>query len=86
MSNTFFILFGTKDDVVYYINNTNPVIWDHNIEKSKLYFSKFSAEYDILRNYDNYKIISNLIDNNKLDNLYIASIENYIVKGREQLL
>lgn len=86
MSNTFFILFGTKDDVVYYINNTNPVIWDHNIEKSKLYFSKFSAEYDILRNYDNYKIISNLINNNKLDNLYIASIENYIVKGREQLL
>lgn len=86
MNNTFFILFGTKDDVVYYINNTNPVIWDHNIEKSKLYFSKFSAEYDILRNYDNYKIISNLIDNNKLDNLYIASIENYIVKGREQLL
>lgn len=86
MDNLFFILFGIKDNQIYYINNTNPVIWNPEIEGSKLYFSRYSAEFDILRDYDNYKSVSSLINNGKLDGLYVASIVNYKEKERFKIL
>lgn len=86
MDNLFFILYGIKDNQIYYISNTNPVIWSPEIENSKLYFSRYSAEFDILRDYDNYKSVSSLINNSKLDALYVASIVNYKEKERFKIL
>lgn len=90
MTNDFFILYGTKDKETYYISNTNPVIWNSDIKLSKKYYTKYSAELDILRNYDNYKSISSLIENFKLDALYVAIIDGtsieYNEKGRVKLL
>lgn len=85
--NNLFILYAVKDNEIYYISNTNPIVWSSNIIESKIYYSKYSAELDILRNYDNYRYISKLFDNNKLDSLYVAVIDiNYIEKGRVKLL
>lgn len=82
-----FILYAQKDNEIYYISNTNPIVWSSNIIESKIYYSKYSAELDILRNYDNYRSISRLFDSNKLDSLYVAVIDiNYIEKGRVKLL
>lgn len=90
MNNDFFILYGTKDKDTYYISNTNPVIWTSDIKESKKYYSKYSAELDVLRDYDNYKSISGLINNNKLDNMFVAIIDGtmkeYNEKGRVKLL
>ena len=85
-NNQFFILYGIKENDIYYISNTNPVIWTSEIEQSKLYFSELSAKISILRDYDNYRIISNYIDNKKLDEFYVARIENYQEKERTRLL
>lgn len=86
----FFILYGTKDNEIYYISNTNPVIWSSDINNSKQYISKYSAELDILRDYNNYNSISTLLNNNKLDALYVAIIDGtdkkYTEKGRVKLL
>ena len=90
MSKDFFILYATKDKEIYYISNTNPIIWNSDIKEAKQYYSKYSAELDMLRNYDNYKCISSLIFNDKLDSLFVAIIgknnEEYIEKGRIKLL
>lgn len=90
MNNEYFILYGTKDKETYYISNTNPVIWTPDIKESKKYYTRYSAEFDVLRDYDNYKSITNLINNNKLDVLYVAIIDNtskdYTEKGRVKLL
>ena len=90
MSNEFFILYGIKDNEIYYISNTNPVIWTSDIKESKQYYSKYSAELDILRDYDNYKSVSSLMSNNKLDCLYVAVIDSsnkdYSEKGRVKIL
>ena len=82
-----FILYGTKDNEIYYIGNTNPVIWSSGIKEAKTYLIKYTAEYHVLRDYDNYQVISNLIKSKKLDALYIAEItDNYEEKGRVKLL
>lgn len=87
----YFILFGSKDNDTFYISNTNPVIWTSDIKEAKIYNLRYTAEFKILRDYDTYKYISNLINNNKLDCLYISSISiddngEYIEKGRVKLL
>lgn len=85
--NNLFILYATKDKDIYYISNTSPIIWSSNIMESKIYYSQYSAELDILRNYENYRSVSKLFDNNKLDGLFVAFIDiNYIEKGRVKLL
>lgn len=87
----YIILFATKDNDIFYISNTNPVIWSSDIKDSKLYYTRYTAEFEVLRDYDNYKSISTLISNNKLDSLYVATVtvteaREYIEKGRAKIL
>ena len=88
----YFILYGTKDKDTFYISNTNPVIWTSDMTESKLYYLRYTAEFEVLRDYDNYRSIISLINNNKLECLYIAYIVldcnsgEYIEKGRVKLL
>ena len=88
----YFILYGTKDKDTFYISNTNPVIWTSDITESKLYHLRYTAEFEVLRDYDNYRSIITLINNKKLECLYVAHIivddnsEEYIEKGRVKIL
>lgn len=88
----YFILYGTKDKDTFYISNTNPVIWTSDMVESKLYHLRYTAEFEVLRDYNNYRSIISLIDNKKLDCLYLANIAldgdsgEYIEKGRVKLL
>ena len=91
MNSEVYILLGVKDNNFYYISNTNPVMWTSDIRESKRYHSRYSAEVDILRDYDNYRTISSLIGNGKLDVLYlltevVGSVGEYIEKGRVKIL
>ncbi len=74
-SNEIFILFGVKDGKIYYVANTNPVIWFPDIRNAKIFYNRYTAEYSILRDYNNYRAISDLIAHNKLDEFYVASYD-----------
>ena len=84
--NEYYILFGIKDDKVYYINNTNPIIWSPMIQLAKVYKDRYTAEYSVLRDWYNFRYISDMIDDKNLDSFYIAIMDNGIEKGRIQLL
>jgi len=71
----FYILYGLKDDTKYYITNIDPITWGSIVLSAKRYQNRYSAEYDILRNYYNYNFIKNYIKSNHIDELYIAKIE-----------
>ena len=91
----YFILYGTKDNDTFYISNTNPVIWTSDIKESKLYHLRYTAEFEVLRDYDNYRSIISLINNKKLDCLYVSQMQieinddnskEYVEKGRVKIL
>ncbi|MBR6289177.1 MAG: hypothetical protein IKR19_07580 [Acholeplasmatales bacterium] len=42
---------------IYYISNVNPVMWTNIFLEAKRYRTSKNAEYDTLRDYDNYKQI-----------------------------
>lgn len=86
MDRDYFVLYGTKDKDEYYIGNTNPIIWASNLLDAKKYYNRYSAEYDILRDYDNYRFMTKQIDNNLLDDFYVALIHNNEEKWRVKIL
>ena len=61
----FYILFGKKNDNYFYIANTNPVIWAVDIRKVKPFMDRYSAEYAVLRDYDNYQAIKANLNNGR---------------------
>lgn len=63
----------------YYISNTNPIVWTNIFIESKQYLTSKNAEFEILKDYDNYKQIKQMINSQHLDGIYIAEIE----KGEE---
>lgn len=79
-----YILYGVKDGRKFYICNTSPVIWTSDPNQVKNYINRYGAEYDVLRDYENYKCVSKLIESGSLDNLYVAlainSVEQWSVK------
>lgn len=77
-NNSYFILYGLKDNDKFFVSNTNPIIWNDNLEDAKKFLDRYSAEYAILRDYDNYRNISKQLSNKFLDHIYIAEIENNI--------
>ena len=83
---TYYILYGTKDNLNYYIANTNPIIYSGNLSDSKIYYSRYTAEFDVLRDYDNYRAINKLIESKALDCLFVARIENDEEVGRVKIL
>lgn len=82
-----FILYGLKDSKIFYIANTNPIIWIPDIRSAKIYYNRYTAEYSILRDYDNYRNVSDQINHDKLDEFYIAEYDkNYREIERYRLL
>ena len=78
-----FILYGIDpENDIFYISNTNPIIWSTNIDDSKLYYARYPAEYNILRDYDNYRAVSREIESGRLSGFYVAEIddENNIIE------
>ena len=83
---TYFILYANKDNTSYYIANTNPIIYSQNLSDSKLYYSRYTAEFDILRDYDNYRAVAKQIENKSIDCLYVAQIKDDEEIGRVKIL
>ena len=48
-----YIIIGIKEDSVFYISNTHPIIWSDIKSQAKIYAERFAAEYTVLRYYDN---------------------------------
>jgi hypothetical protein len=82
----FYILFGKKNDNYFYIANTNPVIWAVDIRKVKPFVDRYSAEYAVLRDYDNYQAIKANLNNGSLDEFYVAERDMYGEVWRVKIL
>lgn len=85
-NNRFFIIYAIKDNTIYYVANTNPIIWTGDIRQSKIFFNRYSAEYSILRDYDNYRYMSSQIESNIIDVLYVGEYINGNEVERGKLL
>jgi hypothetical protein len=70
--NEYYILFGKKDNNIYYVCNTNPILWSPVIQQAKIYTDRYAAEYAVLRDWYNFRHISDNIDNGSLDSFWIA--------------
>ena len=81
-----YVLFATKNDRIFYISNTEPFIWSSEISQAKLYDSRYSAEYDILRKYENYISITKQLESHSIDNVYVSKVINMIETERYKLL
>lgn len=75
---SYFILYGVKDNDKFFISNTHPIVWGNSLEDAKKFIDRYSAEYTILRDYDNYKYLSMQKENGFLDSINISEIENNI--------
>ena len=81
-----FVIFAKKDDKTFYISNTEPFIWSPNIENAKSYVSRVSAEYEVIKNNQNYISLYNQIQSHTIDSVYVARIVNNIEMERYRLL
>ncbi len=82
-----YILFAIKDNQLYYISNTNPIIWSPDIRASKYFLSRYSAECVVLRDYENYRYFSKMIQSKSIDSIFIAEyLQNFEEIGRDKLL
>jgi hypothetical protein len=68
---------------VYYISNVNPVMWTNVFLEAKRYPSSKNAEYDTLRDYDNYKQIK---CNEYIKEVDILEINSGYESGRMRIL
>lgn len=84
--NNYYLLFGIKDNIIYYVCNTNPILWSPIISQAKIYTDRYTAEYDILRDWYNFRHVSDSIENELLDAFYIAIMNNGIELERIKLL
>ena len=71
-----YILFAIKDARRFYIANTEPFIWAPEMKDAKVYSSRFGAEYDILRKYENYMSIYNQLRSRVINSVHVAKIVN----------
>lgn len=85
-NNNFCILYGKKDDNLYYIANTNPVIWNPDIREAKCFFNRYIAECAVLRDYDNYNYFMKMIKSNVIHNIYVIEYLNGNEIGRHKIL
>lgn len=81
-----YILYGIKNNIKYYITNTNPILWSPNVECAKSYNEINTAKFSILRDWDNYEFILKQINAGLLDMLFVAVVDNNIEKERVKLL
>ena len=57
-NSTYYIISASDpSNNIYYISNVNPVIWTDVFIEAKRYPTSKNAEYDTLRDYDNYRQI-----------------------------
>lgn len=80
--NTVYILYGENyDNFRYYISNTNPIVWNTDVNYAKRYLSSKSAEYEILADYNNYRDIKKQIENGSINKIYVAEYDT--INGTE---
>ena len=74
--NIVYILYGENyDNFRYYIANTNPIVWNMDINYAKRYSSSKSAEYEIIEDYNNYRDIKKLKENGSINKIYVAEYD-----------
>ena len=73
-----YILFAIKNQKRFYIANTGPFIWTPEMINAKVYSSRFGAEYDILKRYENYISICDQLRSRIIDSVYVAKIVNNV--------
>lgn len=86
MTNDFCILCAKKDNSVYYVANTDPIIWNPDIRNAKPYHTRYSAECDVLRNYENYNYFKKMINTGNITDISLIEFRNNQESGRTLLL
>ena len=86
MADNFCILYAKKDDNLYYIANTDPIIWNPDIREAKRFYNRYSAECIVLRDYDNYNYFMKMIKSNAIHNIYVIEYLNGNEIGRHKIL
>ena len=81
-----YILYATKNDKIFYISNTYPLIWNGNLSEAKLYNTRYAAECDILKDYNNYNLLYNQIQSKAIDSIYVAMIVNMKIIEKYKIL
>lgn len=67
-----YIIIGIKEDSVFYISNTHPIIWSDIKSQAKIYAERFAAEYTVLRDYDNYRYLKKQIESGIIDEIFLS--------------
>lgn len=67
-----YIIIGIKEDSVFYISNTHPIIWSGIKSQAKIFIERFVAEYTVLRDYDNYRYLKKQIVSGIIDEIFLS--------------
>ena len=70
----------------FYIANTNPITWTSVFIEAKTYLTSRNAEFDVVCNYDNYRILRQMLDNGSITGVYLTEVTNGVETGRLKLL
>lgn len=84
--NRFFIIYGTKDNEIFYVQNLNPILWSSNLKLSYCFNDYHKAEYSILRDYDTYHSMKKMLSDSLIDSLFIAELVDDNEIGRVKIL
>lgn len=68
-----YILYGTKNNDVYYITNLDPAIWTNDITRARQFSTSSSAQNAVIENYNVYIQLTSELNNNTLEHIFISS-------------
>ena len=71
-----YVIFATKGNKKFYVSNTEPFIWAPSLDSAKVYSTRFGAEYEVLRKYENYLSLEGQLRNRTIDQVFVAKIVN----------
>lgn len=86
MNSNYYVLFGMKDNTYFFVCNTNPILWTPLIQQAKFYDDRYNAEYAVLRDWYNFRQISDSIDNGVLDSFWIGIMNSGYMLEKIKLL
>ncbi len=81
-----YIIYGLKGQDQFFITNIEPLLWEKNIAKALRFRYRYTAESTVLRDYDTYHIVKDMIQNGTLDGFYLGILQCGIEIGRFKLL
>ena len=81
MEENYFISGGVDDqEKIYYIQNTDPIVWCDEISEAKKYDVSSKAEFDVYMDQDTIRNTFNSSSMNRIEIFEIEGESNYIIQ------